>query len=521
MFTAQLFRTKFGSYSKKSRIVIASTLMLIVTSATFAHAFISFNSSLIRFSTNESRSNSSSLAGKTVSGNIFVFSNRTDITRIQYYLNPQGSLDYKSLIGDRTQAPYDMAGSNKGVPVAFDTSSAKLGSNLLVSKITFKKGNVHHDFTWFNIKSVDKPTTTTSSTTTTTSTTSTTTTTTTVPSGHGGHGSGGDENCIPGRQGMHGPCVDDSTIPAPEVGRGFIPFHIWGIPQPGTGEPGSFRTRCEFSHMNNDDSILYPNQPGRAHLHAYFGNTQSNAFTTPNSILTQGNSTCHGGILNRSSYWVPAMVDSRDGRVIRPNDDRSIYHGDLEIYYKLGYQGVTHTQVRSFPNGLTMIAGNAANATTETPNSKVYYHCEPATNQNAYRNGPTIPNCPRGDIVVMRINFPQCWDGRNLTSTNGRSHMAYGTWGVGCPSSHPVGLPNLEMIVRYRVNTPDSSTWRLSSDNYTNGPGGYSGHADYIFAWPNNEFQTVVDNCYRRHVDCGYQLGDGRQPGPTRYDRQH
>lgn len=105
----------------------------------------------------------------------------------------------------------------------------------------------------------------------------------------------------------------------------------------------------------------------------------------------------------------------------------------------------------------------------------------------------------------------------------GWAHMAYGTFAdspdftVGCPESHPVGLPHVEMFVRYYVDSGDTSNWKLSSDNYTTGPGGYSGHADYVFAWDSTAFTTVVDRCYRAELDCGYQLGDGREPRSPRY----
>lgn len=278
--------------------------------------------------------------------------------------------------------------------------------------------------------------------------------------------------------------------------------------------------------MNFDDSVLYPNQPGIAHLHTYFGNAGANASSTSASLRNSGNSTCNGGIFNRSAYWVPTMVDTSTGRPIRPNDPRGVANSDLEIYYKQGYQGVGYNDIQSFPNGLQLIAGNAATATTPPSGNRTLYWCETMQSTDRYRRleGVSIPNCGPNQILVMYIGFPQCWDGRNLTSPSGRSHMAYGTWQPGenretrgCPSTHPVGLPFVEMFVRYHTGNGGNASWRLSSDNYTNSPAGYSGHADYIFAWDDSAFPLVIQNCYQARLDCGYSLGNRREPEHIRF----
>ncbi len=80
--------------------------------------------------------------------------------------------------------------------------------------------------------------------------------------------------------------------------------------------------------MTFDDPIVYPGQPGRSHLHTFFGNTGTNANSTASSIANTGNSTCRGGTLNRSSYWVPAMIDTRTGTPVKPTTSN--------FYYKTG-----------------------------------------------------------------------------------------------------------------------------------------------------------------------------------------
>lgn len=329
------------------------------------------------------------------------------------------------------------------------------------------------------------------------------------------------------QMGAQAPCIDTAALVAPgsHLSRSSIVSEPSSPMGPGQGEAGAFRQRCDFSHMNFDDSVLYPNQPGIAHLHTYFGNAGAAASSTSASLRSSGNSSCNGGTLNRSAYWVPSMIDTSTGRPVRPNDPRGPANSDLEIYYKQGYQGVGYDDIRSFPNGLQLIAGNAATATGPTSGSRMSYWCESmnSTDRNRRLEGSSIPNCGPNQVLVMYIGFPQCWDGRNLTSPNGRSHMAYGTWQSGdnrttrgCPSSHPVGLPFVEMFVRYHTGSSGNASWRLSSDNYA-GPAGYSGHADYIFAWDESVFPAVIQNCYRAQRDCQYGLGNQTAPDHVRF----
>jgi hypothetical protein len=126
--------------------------------------------------------------------------------------------------------------------------------------------------------------------------------------------------------------------------------------QPSTASPpfndfGSFRTQCGLATFAFDDPIVYPGQPGASHLHMFFGNTGINARSTSATLVTSGNSTCRGGTLNRTAYWVPALFDTRTGEVLTPDE--------ATIYYKSGY-AIDYRVIQSFPAGLRMIAGDKA-----------------------------------------------------------------------------------------------------------------------------------------------------------------
>jgi hypothetical protein len=294
---------------------------------------------------------------------------------------------------------------------------------------------------------------------------------------------------------MRGPHVNLAAIPLGNLGVSVVQIAPTSE-QPLPYEIGAFRTSCSFSHMNNDDPIVYPGQPGKAHLHAYFGNTGTNAMSTAQSLRTTGNSTCRGGIANRSAYWVPALIEP-DGTPVKPKS--------AQIYYKTGYEGVQPNQVRVFPRGLRMIAGNAK--ATGPGQRRSGWNCETYGGRfNA------IPDCQAGDSVIMVVQFPQCWNGRDLDSANHQSHMAYPENG-GCPSTHPIAIPEITFNIYYAVPAGKrSASWRLSSDMYSAlQPGGYSAHADWFEGWDPAIAAAFVKNCDQASRDChSHLLGDGR-----------
>jgi hypothetical protein len=295
------------------------------------------------------------------------------------------------------------------------------------------------------------------------------------------------------------PLVDRATIPTGSPG--FSTFRLSPTAEPvGPSDgTGAFRTVCDFSHMNFDDPIVYPGQPGKAHLHAYFGNTGVDAASTASSIRTTGSSTCRGGTANRTAYWIPAMVDNATGAVVAPDE--------MVIYYKSGYGGVRPADVRAMPTGLRMIAGNMASV---APQAHVSWECE---DLGYASRTDQIPDCAAGDRVLMMLEFPQCWDGVNLDSADHKSHMAYPT-GRGCPSTHPVPIP----VISYNVYTEvgaghDTATWRLSSDTVDDPelPGGYSAHGDWFDGWDAGVRDAWIRGCVQAAADChAHLVGDGR-----------
>jgi hypothetical protein len=301
--------------------------------------------------------------------------------------------------------------------------------------------------------------------------------------------------------------LDVSALPQAAVGVGYERLQPTAEVAPPT-DVGAFRIPCSFSHMSFDDPIVYPGVPGAAHLHTFFGNTATSATSTADSIRTSGSSTCLGGTINRSAYWVPTMIDTATNKPIVPDV--------AGIYYKQGYTLNPPTIIQPLPAGLRMIAGDPTNS---SPGSQVaLFKCIGGPHNSNDQYGSSIPNCDAGAQVYQVIVFPQCWDGRNLDSPDHKSHMSYvvvaaGGSGYACPASHPVALPEITFNVIYTVQKANAAlSWRLSSDTYDRSlPGGYSSHGDWFNGWEKEVSDAWAVKCVQARRDChAHLIGDGR-----------
>jgi hypothetical protein len=279
------------------------------------------------------------------------------------------------------------------------------------------------------------------------------------------------------------------------------------------GEGGQVRMWCQYSHMSYDDPIIFPKQPGKSHLHMFFGNTDTDANSTASSITKTGGSTCDGGALNRTSYWFPVLIDSQNN-ARTPNQ--------MMLYYKT--EGIPKPPggYSSIPPGLRMIAGDPSATTPRTNHDADGWACGGGlfTNPNKYGNTPLlIPLCPiAGDTSRTRLSqkvlFPRCWDGVmpdiNATVDEPYSlqaaHVTWPSFGVGqswgtCPSSHPKVFPEISILMEWELAPGENTSgWKLSSDKGL--PGGTTSHGDYFGGWNKQVVDSWTNNCLNTNWNC-------------------
>lgn len=288
---------------------------------------------------------------------------------------------------------------------------------------------------------------------------------------------------------------------------------------PGTAAPdvlGAFRFICTAGPINWDDAIVYPGQIGGSpHVHQNYGNTLVNANSTHENLLEGGDSTCSNA-LNRSAYWVPALITGDGKNTIRPDW--------INIYYKRlpasnpGCFTVAKKGCVGLPTGLRALSGyDMKRMGDKQPENITFSHrCATDGKPSIHRKllAEAVADCGGAGQIVSEVVFGNCWNGK-LDSPDHRKHLAvggYGDWGYyRCPTSHPYMIPQLAQLVAYTIQPSDGDIYFASDRmNGMNMPGGSTFHADYIEAWDKKTRETWETNCLDKMLSCSDGvLGDG------------
>lgn len=234
------------------------------------------------------------------------------------------------------------------------------------------------------------------------------------------------------------------------------------------------------------DPIVSPGTTA-AHVHSVYGGNGLD-FTTTFDALNASTCTSCQYAADKSVYWTPKLYFHQTST----NKFLSVpYQGGtgMAIYYESGFQTPSgQEQLNPFPPGLRMLAGDAAERScvpdSQADSSPIAMSCNgdvPGGNGKKYTHFPTF-NCPTS--LRMELNFPACWDGKNMYLP-GSKHVSYPTGGFTggrpCPAAFPVPLPGLFMEVGYDVSKlPWGDGQLVWSNGDTTGCGL---HGDFFNGW--------------------------------------
>lgn len=261
---------------------------------------------------------------------------------------------------------------------------------------------------------------------------------------------------------------------------------------PGPGGQGHFIVACQYSHFGTYDPARFPGRQDLM-LSMFWGNTDTSPTSDPGRLLEVGGGTCQGFELDRSAYWMPALLDRSTGttRVVLP---RVMF---LEV------KSYRPKEVHPFPIGLTLVAGSLQSDLTSAPTFTASPDLSWSCGEAAAGEGGTIPRtCSSGDDIRAAIYFPECLavDGEGrplLRSADQRSHATPVEIDQPCPTTHPYRIPRLGLLVYFPNGTDGAgagvSEWRLASD--TTSPGG-SLFGGWMSAWNADTVQAWTDGCF-------------------------
>jgi hypothetical protein len=258
-------------------------------------------------------------------------------------------------------------------------------------------------------------------------------------------------------------------------------------PIPPRVDNGNFRLIANSSHLSYDDPVVFPGQPGAAHLHHFFGNRSTDAFSTYESLRANPHGTTNSDMINGSAYWVPAMLDGRGNAVMFPN---------VSVYYKQW----DHPRRVGLPAGIRFLM-----------RGEKRFWLENSRGLNLDSNGEganleaILAAAQPGDKIGISIAAGGFWDGVHIDSPDHVSHISEDQ-----SATHPFHIPILTYSYGYEVRAGDDPTlWRLSSDG--DAPAGSTLHGDYFEAWEPRLRELWQRNVMDGNLDAnGANLGDGR-----------
>jgi hypothetical protein len=250
------------------------------------------------------------------------------------------------------------------------------------------------------------------------------------------------------------------------------------LPAAAQARGGQFKVNCTYSHSATDDPIVFPGQPGASHLHDFFGNTTTDAFSTAATLLA-GGTTCETSD-DKSGYWEPALYS----------------HGVRTLGLRLATYYVGNANTEPVPAGLKMVAGDS-HATGIQPATVILWSCGNGTPQQTkpYDCSSWLNVSPLG--VTGLVRFPMCWDGTGLD----RGDVVYKGAGGRCPAAFPHLIPQLRVFLKTGIVNPFNRDGIIAI-SFSSGPW-YTIHADFFNGWTQSRMVSLTKNCLNAGKSCG------------------
>ncbi|KAJ3991522.1 hypothetical protein F5050DRAFT_1581285, partial [Lentinula boryana] len=198
--------------------------------------------------------------------------------------------------------------------------------------------------------------------------------------------------------------------------------------------------------------------PGEVSSHVHSGKSSK-------ILLSGTKSTSHAIVLGGSGFGLnvnTSILQGSDCTSIPVQEDKSNYWFP-QLYFQRNdgsFTSVsgnavidTSNSTTAFPNNFRMLSGDTTlrtlNASSFAQQAVTFLCLQFSGTSNRYNELPIGVSCPAG--IRSQINFPSCWDGKNIDSEDHKTHVAFLSTGPDngtCDDPQfPVTLPRIFMEV--------------------------------------------------------------------------
>ncbi|KAJ3917915.1 WSC domain-containing protein [Lentinula edodes] len=202
---------------------------------------------------------------------------------------------------------------------------------------------------------------------------------------------------------------------------------------------------------------------------------------------------------DKSNYWYPHLYFQHKNGSFSALDVGNVMY----VYYLFNdaADGQPNT-VQAFPDNVSDMTLRSYNESSYAQQAVTFLCLDFNGVSTKYNMLPPV-SCPSG--LRAQINFPMCWDGKNLDSADHKSHVAFPSGGPDSGTcddpAFPVTIPRVFIEGYWSTGDWDAirDTDAMNSTQpyvFSYGdPTGYGYHADFYNGWESGVLQNVLDKC--------------------------
>ena len=190
-----------------------------------------------------------------------------------------------------------------------------------------------------------------------------------------------------------------------------------------------------------------------------------------------------------------ALPDPQGPNLELPNNTGGIVR---PASVRIEYRGNATGKVVPMPKFLRALTGDAKPISRGPANARNTWTCSGFTDRLAGK----YPICPPGQQVQRVQDFPGCWDGRNIDSTNHRDHLAFADPGTGACKQGFKAIPQLRITISYDIAQDVQAKGQFALDSFPeedHNP--FSDHNDFINVNSARTMQKIA-TCINKGKTC-------------------